>query len=223
MSVSYLEEPILNKICWKVKHGEFWQLTGKNGSGKSTLISLVTGDNPKAYGQNIILFDRLRGSGETVWDIKNKIGYFTPSMVFNFKGHHSVLHMLISGIQDSIGLYKNPSEVEINKALEWLELLKLEHLKNIYFKNLNKGHQRLIMLVRAFIKWPYLLILDEPTVDLDDQSAFLFSELLNKFYKKSNTSIIYISHRKEKGIIPQKIIHLTNTENGSVAKIINKI
>ena len=142
-------------------------------------------------------------------------------MIFNFKGHHTVLHMLISGIQDSIGLYKKPSEVEIDKALEWLELLKLEHLKNTYFNNLNKGHQRLIMLVRAFIKWPYLLILDEPTVDLDDQSAFLFSELLNKFYKKSNTAIIYISHRKEKGIIPQKIIHLTNTDNGSIAKIDN--
>ena len=154
-SISYLENKILNNINWEIKQNEFWQLTGENGSGKSTLISLITGDNPKAYGLNLILFDKLRGSGESVWDIKNKICYFTPSMVFNFKGHHTILQMIISGIRDSIGLYIKPSEIEKQKAMEWLEFLNLTHLKNSNFNTISKGNQRLIMLVRAFIKWPY--------------------------------------------------------------------
>ena len=137
-------------------------------------------------------------------------------MIFNFKGHHTVLHMIISGIQDSIGLYTKPSEIEINKALEWLKLLGFEHLKNTYFKNLSKGNQRLIMLVRAFIKWPSLLILDEPTVDLDDNSVYKFAKLLNKFHAESNVSIIYVSHRNEKNIVAQKTIHLIKTKNGSI-------
>nr|WP_257212855.1 ATP-binding cassette domain-containing protein [Maribacter sp. 4U21] len=111
VSVSYEDKAILTNINWTVKKGEFWQLIGNNGSGKSTLLSMITGDNPKAYGQNILLFGKRKGTGESVWDIKQKLGYFSPGMTYKFNGRFSIEQMLISGFNDSIGLYTKPTEV----------------------------------------------------------------------------------------------------------------
>ena len=104
VSVKYGDKQVLSDINWTIHKGEFWQLTGPNGAGKSTLISMITGDNPKAYGQNMILFGRRKGSGETIWDIKRQIGYFTPIMIQQFSRSESVENMIISGLNDSVGL-----------------------------------------------------------------------------------------------------------------------
>ena len=109
VSVKYGNKQVLSDINWTIRKGEFWQLTGPNGAGKSTLISMITGDNPKAYGQNMILFGRRKGSGETIWDIKRQIGYFTPIMIQQFSRSESVENMIISGLNDSVGLYTTES------------------------------------------------------------------------------------------------------------------
>ena len=111
VSVKYGDKQVLSDINWTIRKGEFWQLTGPNGAGKSTLISMITGDNPKAYGQNMILFGRRKGSGETIWDIKRQIGYFTPIMIQQFSRSESVENMIISGLNDSVGLYTDRKSV----------------------------------------------------------------------------------------------------------------
>ena len=112
VNVAYEGKPILQQIDWVIKKGDFWELRGKNGSGKTTLLSMITGENPKGYGQELFIFGRKKGSGESVWDIKKNIGYFTPSMTDKFTGYHSVEHMVISGLTDSIGLYVQPTEAQ---------------------------------------------------------------------------------------------------------------
>lgn len=222
VDVSYGDKPVLRNINWEIKAGEYWELAGKNGSGKTTILSMITGDNPKGYGQELYLFGKKKGSGESIWDIKKKIGYFTPAMIDRFRGYHSLENMLISGLLDSIGLYVIPGEAQIRLAREWLSLVDLEGQKDAYFHELSVGQQRLIMCIRAMIKHPLLLILDEPTAGLDDASASLIVSLVNKMAEESHTTIIFVSHRKEPGLDPQYIFHLEMKPGGSAGKTIVK-
>lgn len=220
VSVSYGIKPVLDEISWELGPGDYWQLSGPNGSGKSTLLSLITGENPKAYGQDITLFGKKKGSGESVWDIKQYVGYFTPAMVDRFRGYHSLENMLISGLHDSIGLYVQPTKVEQRLARSWLSYLGMEGMERKYFHDLSLGQQRLIMCVRAMIKHPPLLILDEPTAGLDDSSAALVVALVNQMAVSSHCCIVFVSHRMEPGLKPRFTYSLVPGKNGSIGSII---
>ena len=219
ITVSYKDKQIVKNINWVIKKDEFWQLIGKNGSGKTTLLSMITGENPKGYGQELYLFGRKKGSGESIWDIKQNIGYFTPAMTDKFTGYHSVENMLISGLNDSIGLYIKPTESQLRLAKEWLLLIDMWNIKDNQFHDLTMGQKRLLMTARAMIKHPLLLILDEPTAGLDDASAQLFVGLVNKIAQESEVTIIFVSHRKEPGLEPHKVYELKPTEHGSIGHI----
>ena len=220
VSVSYGDKPILNKVNWKIAPGDFWELKGANGSGKTTLLSLITGDNPKGYGQDLYLFGHKKGSGESVWDIKKQIGYVTPALTDRFRGYHTVENMLISGLVDSIGLYIQPTDEQKKLAVSWLSLLGMEEQRDTYFHDLGKGQQRLIMCARAMIKQPLLLILDEPTSDLDDNAAKLVVQLVNKLGRESATAIVFVSHRTEPGLYPKNILELRSSLQVSVGNIL---
>ncbi len=219
VSVSFGTKPVLKEINWTIKSKEFWQLVGPNGSGKSTLLNLITGDSHKGYGQDLTLFGHKKGSGESVWDLKELIGYFSPAMVDRFRGYHTLEQMIVSGLYDSIGLYTKPSETEIHKAVEWLGLLGLENRKHCYFHELSIGAKRLVMTARALIKHPPLLILDEPTVGLDDAGATFFVELINTYAQGSDSAIIYVSHRNEPNLRPEKRFELQPSAAGSLGFI----
>ncbi len=220
VSVSYGKKPVLRDVDWEVRQGEFWELRGPNGSGKSTLITMITGDNPKAYGQQIECFGKPKGSGESVWDIKERIGYFTPAMTDRFRGYHSLEHMIISGLTDSIGLYTEPTELQKALAREWLEILGLKERSGALLCDQSPGIQRLIFCARAMVKHPPLLILDEPTAGLDDQAAALVVALIRKMAGESRTAIVFVSHRVEEGLVPQKVMELIPGSQGSLAQII---
>jgi molybdate transport system ATP-binding protein len=216
--VSYDGRQVLQQINWTINTGEFWQLKGPNGSGKTTLLTMITGDNVKGYGQQLFIFGRKKGSGESVWDIKNKIGYLTPAMTDLFSTRHTLLQMIVSGFVDSIGLYTVPSDMQLRSAYEWLQLLQLSHKANTPFPKLTQGEQRLALVARATVKHPPLLILDEPLMGLDDANTEKIIELINKLAAETNTAVLYVSHQTEKNLQAQKVFELIKTENGSIGK-----
>lgn len=220
VSVSFEGRQILNNINWTINAGEFWQLAGPNGSGKTTILNLITGESPKGYGQNIFLFGNKKGSGETVWDIKKNIGYVMPNTAQFFPRLDTAEKMILSGFFDSIGLYTTPGETQITTANEWLKLINLYEERNQPFCFLPLGKQRMVLVARAMVKHPPLLILDEPTSGLDDENAAIFTVLINKIAAESNTAIIYVSHRKEEGLRPQYIFELLPGKDGSIGQII---
>jgi molybdate transport system ATP-binding protein len=219
VSVSYDGRQILNKINWTINAGEFWQLAGPNGSGKTTMLSLITGDNPKGYGQNIFLFGKKKGSGESVWDIKQNIGYLTPTMAQFFPRLDSIEKMILSGFFDSVGLYSIPNETQIKTAQSWLKLIGLYKERNKPFCFLALSQQRMVLVARAMVKHPPLLILDEPTVGVDDKNTALFIALINKIAAESTAAILYVSHRREEGLSPQHVFELIPAKNGSAGGI----
>ena len=220
VSVKYGDKTILNSINWQINKGDFWQLMGPNGSGKTTLLTMVTGDNPKAYGKDLILFGKKKGSGESVWEIKQKIGYITPAMTILFNGRHTVEHMIISGFYDSIGLYKQPTISEKNLANEWIDLIGLTSYKNNWFSELDEQQKCMVLIVRSMVKHPPLLILDEPTQGLSDYNVSVITSLVNKIAEESETTIIYVSHQIEKGLTPNNVYNLTPSQSGSIGMVL---
>lgn len=218
ISVSYDERPIIDSIFWTIRQGEFWQLIGPNGSGKSTILSMITGENPKGFGQELYLFGKKKGSGESVWDIKKNIGIFSTSMTHLFKRNDTLEQMILSGFFDSIGLYTQPSILQKQIADQWLSAIQISHLRNKKFNQLSLGLQRVVLIVRAVLKHPPLIILDEPLEGLDDVNSALVIDLINILLQETNMTIIFVSHRIEPRLKPTSIFELIPSETGSVGK-----
>ncbi len=195
--VAYGEKRVLSGLNWSVKAGEHWKISGPNGSGKSTLLSLVSGDNAQAYANDITLFGIKRGSGESVWDIKKRIGLVSTSLQQEYRVGVTVKIVVISGFFDSIGVYHDYSKKQQEIALRWLEMLHMEKQANASFRNLSYGEQRLVLLARAMVKQPDLLILDEPCQGLDDVNREMVLKLVDHLGKTGRTQILYVTHHPE--------------------------
>ncbi len=194
VSVNYGKLEVLSKLNWKVKRGDKWKITGPNGSGKSTLLSLVNGENQQAYSNNIHLFGRKRGSGESVWDIKKRIGFVSGDFQLNYRVRTTVLEVLLSGIYDSIGLYKEINNQDKEKAYNWLDFTGLVKKQNFMFRDLSYGEMRMVLLARAMIKNPSLLILDEPCQGLDNYNKDKILDICEKIGSSPESTILFVTH-----------------------------
>lgn len=205
VTIRYGTRTILKDLDWTVKKGEHWALSGHNGSGKSTLLSLVCADNPQSYACNISLFGQKRGSGESIWDIKRHIGYVSPEMHRSYKQNIPAIQIVASGLKDTVGLYTRPNESEKQQCRYWLNVFSIGHLENRNFHEMSSGEQRLVLLARAFVKEPDLLILDEPLHGLDDENRVMVKEIVDKYCEDSSRTLIYVTHYQEE--LPNCIDH----------------
>ncbi len=194
VTIRYGNRTIINQLDWVVKNGERWVLRGKNGSGKSTLLSLVCADNPQGYACDISLFGHRRGSGESIWDIKKHIGYVSPEMHRAYKKNLPVVEVVASGLKDSIGLYAKPTSEEYATCMWWLSTFGIDALGSRGFLSLSEGEQRLVLLTRAFVKDPSLLILDEPFHGLDDANRALSKTIINAFCERPGKTLLFVTH-----------------------------
>ena len=195
--IRYGERTILKDLNWTVCNGERWALSGQNGSGKSTLLSLVCADNPQSYACDITLSDRPRGSGESIWDIKKHIGYVSPEMHRSYKRNLPAIRIVASGLMDSIGLYAIPDPQDYDKCRWWLDIFGIGHLADKPFLQLSSGEQRLVLLARAFVKDPQLLILDEPLHGLDLWNRRLTKDIIETFCQRRGKTLIMVTHYQE--------------------------
>lgn len=194
VKVHYGSRTILQDIDWEIKNGEKWALFGPNGSGKSTLLSLVYADNPQSYANTLYLFDKKRGTGESIWDIKKRIGYISPEMHLYYRQNVSALQIVGSGFFDSIGLYRTCSAEQEELALAWMRLFSIDHLRDRMFQTLSSGEQRLVLLARAFVKDPDLIILDEPLHGLDVSHKKQAAAIIERFCERPGKTLIYVTH-----------------------------
>ena len=203
--IRYGERTILKDVDWTIMNGERWALSGQNGSGKSTLLSLICADNPQSYACDITLFDRPRGSGESIWDIKKHIGYVSPEMHRSYKRNLPAIRIVASGLMDSIGLYAVPNAEDYDKCRWWLDIFGIGQLADRPFLQLSSGEQRLVLLARAFVKDPQLLILDEPLHGLDLWNRRLVKDVIETFCQRRNKTMIMVTHYQTE--LPNNITH----------------
>ena len=234
VNVIHGEREILKNINWTVRKGERWALMGPNGAGKTTLLSLVTADNPQGYVNDLTLFDRKRGSGESVWDIKKRIGYVSPELHLYFlrgKGIFNTIpgleqslppggnslrcdEVIISGFNEQIGFSSSHSDFQKKVVKIWFSILQLEHLANSKFAGASLSEQRLLLLARALVKMPSLLILDEPCQGLDPHHVHRFTAMLEVICAHLATTVVYVTHYQEE--IPHCVDQLLQLDNGQV-------
>ena len=205
VSIRYGNRTILKDLDWTVLQGEHWSLSGQNGSGKSTLLSLVCADNPQSYACDISLFGHRRGSGESIWDIKRHIGYVSPEMHRAYQKDLPAIRIVASGLKDSVGLYVKPNEEEYKTCRWWMDIFGLEGMYDRPFLQLSSGEQRLVLLARAFVKDPSLLILDEPLHGLDNVNRRLVKDVIETFCERRDKTLIFVTHYKEE--LPSVIDH----------------
>ncbi len=197
VSIGYGQKQILNNLSWKVKPSERWLLKGANGSGKSTLLSLLIGENPQAYSQNLWLFERKRGTGESIWEVKRPTGFVAPELSRFFPANQTCRKVILSGLFDTMGLFKKVNQEQESLAAEWLKLFQLENLAEISLNRLSLEQQRWTLLARALIKKPELLILDEASQGMDEFQRRLFKVTVEKIAEFSPITLVYVSHYTE--------------------------
>lgn len=196
VTVEY-QRVVLDHLDFEVKKGEHWHIMGPNGAGKSTLLSLITGDNPLVYANDVTVFGFKRGSGESIWDIKKCYGLVSGALHLDYRVNGSALNVVLSGFYDSIGLYNKPSDEEISIARTWLKLAGLDGKEHESFKSLSFGQQRLLLIIRALVKNPPLLILDEPLQGLDGYARALVKAFISYVMKHGETCVLFVSHHQE--------------------------
>jgi molybdate transport system ATP-binding protein len=214
VNVHYGEKTLLQHISWEVKKGERWNVSGPNGAGKSTLLSLITADNPQAYANQIWLFDRRRGSGETIWEVKQKIGFVSPELHLYFDYSANCFDVIASGLFDTIGLFRQPTAEQEQRVSLWMQLLSLKDLRSMRLSQLSTGQQRMVLLARALIKTPPMLILDEPCQGLDEEQTNYFRQLIGLLCEAFGTTLIYVSHYREE--LPDCVDRFLKLDNGVV-------
>jgi molybdate transport system ATP-binding protein len=213
VTVRYGNVTIINHLNWTVRLCENWAIMGPNGSGKTTLLSLIAADNPQAYANDIRLFGRKRGSGETLWDIKRHIGLVSSEFQIRYRKQLSAEDAVVSGFFDSVGLYQRASSIQRQTAMKWMKRLGCEDLAKRQYHLLSQGEQRLVLLARAMVKSPRLLILDEPCQGLDQVVRDRLLKIFDQLGFESGVQLIYVTHQAEDRLAC--ITHILRLERSS--------
>lgn len=206
LDIDYADVVYQRDINWTILKGEKWALLGPNGSGKSTLLSYIFADNPQAYSKRLTLFDRKRGTGESIWDIKRRIGFTSSEMHLYYLENVPCRSVVESGFFDSVGLFRKPTDAQCAFALNLMKHLDIESIADKGFLKVSSGEQRLVLFARAMVKNPELLILDEPFHGIDYKHKMLCLSLIDTYLKQRDKSMIFVTHYKEE--IPEQVNHV---------------
>jgi molybdate transport system ATP-binding protein len=113
------------QTSWEILTGQYGAIVGPNGSGKTTLLSLTAGDHPQAYANEIYLFGKRRGSGESIWDIKARIGVISSEFQARYRNEIMTYDVVASGLFDSVGLYRKLTTQQHQRVHRWIQFFRL--------------------------------------------------------------------------------------------------
>lgn len=224
VNVGWDDHQVLRHLNWKLVRGQHWLVRGPNGSGKTTFLELITGDNMQVFSNDVRIFGKRRGSGETIWDIKKRLGIVSYRLHVEYRmlGGTSLLAVIISGFHDSIGLYDQPSDLEIATAKKWLALGGFAGRESENFGNLSYGEQRAILILRSAVKTPEILILDEPCHGLDEQYRAKILHLMNLIGTGGTTTMLHVTHDPSEVLECEKHILELHPNEEPMYRIIEK-
>ena len=224
VNVGWDGHQVLRKLNWTLRRGEHWLVRGPNGSGKTTFLELITGDNMQVFSNDIKIFGNRRGSGETIWDIKKRLGIVSYRLHVEYRmlGGTSLLAVIISGLRDSIGLYGAPTDLEIATTKKWLALGGFAGRETENFGNLSYGEQRAILILRSAVKTPEILILDEPCHGLDENYRAKILQLMELIGNGGTTTILHVTHDPSEVLPCEKHILELHPDQEPMYKIIEQ-
>jgi molybdate transport system ATP-binding protein len=214
VTVRYGQQAILHNVDWTVRRGEHWAVLGPNGSGKSTLLSVIIGDHPQAYANKVRVFGRQRGSGEDIWSLKRRIGHVSPELHLHFPATQGCLETVVSGLHDTNGCLQPITPRQSRVARRCLARLGLADCEERTLGSLSAGMQRMVLLARALVKSPDLLVLDEPCQGLDLAHRVQFLKAVESLIAAGVSTVIYVTHRQDE--IPRGVRRVLRLNAGLV-------
>ena len=194
VNVQFGDTVVLKNLNWTVRRGEHWAVMGENGAGKSTLLGMLTADHPQIYKNDITLLGERPGRGLNIWDHKAKLGFFSPELALQYREDLSLQEVLCTGFTANLCKAENTTWEERAKAKEWLNYLGFEDVE-ARFRSLSPIDKRVVLMARAAIRPPEVLLLDEPTQGLKGEYREKIFRLLQLLSKE--TTIILVSHYEE--------------------------
>ena len=203
ITIKYGERYVFRNFDWRVTRGESWCILGPNGSGKTTLLDLIYGENPLGYANDVRVFGRRRGDGESIWQLRRRLGIVSPYLQTRYDRRLLALDVLVSGFFDSVGLYRIPTKIQMDKARRTAANLGIAHLGDRSFDQLSSGERMLMLIGRAMVKGPDILILDEPCQGLDRDHREEVVRLVESIVRSPVTDVIYVTHLDDE--IPESI------------------
>ncbi|MDA8154998.1 MAG: ABC transporter ATP-binding protein [Actinomycetota bacterium] len=194
------DKPLLRDVDWRVRPGENWVVLGLNGSGKTTLIKLITGYALPSTGQMRILG---RDFGGYDWrELRKEIGLASSALAEKFYAAETANEIVLSGLYATIGLYDTPEESAVEKAHAAMELMGIAALAERRYAELSQGEKQKVLIARAMVNSPKLLLLDEPCAGLD---VFAREKVLSSIQRLSSSgggpTMVMVSHHVEE-IVP---------------------
>ena len=205
VTVRYGTSVIFRDLDWTVRRGEKWLVSGPNGCGKSTLLALVVGDHPQAYSEDVRFFGRRRGTGESVWDVKRRVGWVSPEMQTFADGSLTVLDTVLSGLDDAAIPLKKRTPARLAKARRAIGRVGLSASEGRRVSSLSGGARRLALLARAIVKEPPLLVLDEPCQNLDAGNRRRFLRVVDSLCAGPDATLLFVTHLRDS--VPRCIDH----------------
>ena len=216
VTITYDGIRVLDGVDWTVERGERWALLGHNGAGKTTLLSLILGDNPQAYANDVALFGQKRGSGESIWEIKKRIGWVAPELHLYDPRQTRCFDVVSSGFFDAIGRYRRCTDAQRDVVMAWMQRLGIAEHTEMHFGMLSEGEQRLVLFARALVKEPELLVLDEPCQGLDAVNRQRVIRTVENIGQMQDTTMIYVTHDADE--LPGIITHSVYLQQGRIIK-----
>ena len=202
---------ILHDINWTWRNGEHWRVHGSNGGGKSTFLKLIAGDLWPAFGGTIERFDNAQF--DDVWQMKGRIGLVSPELQERYADHFRGWQVVASGLFSTIGVLPDLSAMRREKVEQTLRICGIDNLRDKFITQMSSGEARKLLLARALVNNPDLLLLDEPFDSLDADSVLDFKTLLNQAANRG-THLMLVSHHDE-DFLPL-FTHELNFENGAL-------
>ena len=190
---------LLYDINWQIKRGEQWVVFGRNGCGKTTLLSIIAGY--KAFTDGTLEVFGQTYSAENILSLRRRIGWISSSFFDKYYTSEMVLDIVLSGLFATLGLGFATDNAFVKKALGLLSELGLADKTTSPFDLLSKGERQQVLIARAFMTEPELLILDEPGTGLDAMARERLLGTIEKLAQAQNTTIIYVTHYPEE-ILP---------------------
>jgi molybdate transport system ATP-binding protein len=186
--------PVLHDVTWTVREGESWAVVGRNGAGKSTLLRLVVGDEQAMPGGRVSRLEL--GERADVWEVKARVGIVSPELQARHRADLRAEDVVAAGFTASIGLSAEPSAAERDAALRCMERVGVGHLAGRRIHAVSYGELRKLLLARALVRDPELLVLDEPCDGLDPESRAAFLDTVDGLCR-FGTQVLLVTHHEE--------------------------
>ncbi len=204
--------PVLHDLSWTVRRGEHWAVVGPNGAGKSTLLRLVAGEEQAMPGGRVLRLGLDPSAG--VDPLRARVGMVSPELQARFRADVPAEEVVLSGTTSSIGIDFAPRPRQLREAREALARLEATDLWGRGFLTLSYGEQRRVLLARALVRRPKLLLLDEPMNGLDPGARAIVGKALVSLARQGVTLVMATHHRSE---LPPVVSHELELRAGKVA------